>query len=1340
MNIINKLSLFALCTFLSITVSPVRAQTGNGSTTSTKITVKTIHIQSSAGLSEKQLLKVVSQAQGQTLTYEEIVELGTQLTRYCQAHGFPKASTIVPAQNFKNGVVNFQITLSPAANSLPSANKGALAVVPVNIGQTNQNGDSVQQLYARAKWLVSRGRSDLAQDALDKLFSITNNHPAALSLQAQLYLQQDEPAKAQSMIDQLRRNDPDNVDLRRIESLIRSEGKDKGELRRARNLAKEARVLQQKLSQLRNQGREREAAEQLQQRNARYQEAIAIFDKLFPDGFPNDDLALEYWDMVSNLPNGWQNTHDGLSKLANSNPDNMRFRLALAEHELSHPPLVRKNLQIIIDATKIAEHSKQARSVWRRVVLRLSDEPNSLPLLNEYIAAEPDDSGVQVKIDAINQAIAHHQQLMADPNYRLQSEGLELLDKGDLTAAEPLLLQAMEARPTDSEVIGGMGLLRLRQGRHAEAKDYFKQAYQLSTDNKKKWYDLGNVADFWRLMREVREARQAGDFASAKAKANSALRLKRNEPNAYAALGDIETDSGSAETASALYKKALSFDPLNSSALEGLLSLSRRQGMTQAQRFASTLTPAQREVVGQTLSNMEMANLKAQATDSDELLSVLDHIPAERRSNEVWRTWGNEIAQLANSHAEAGRKDEAERVLTEAETLAETNEDANLAIAVAWAKLGNTDHAEKIFAQLKAAKSPTSTRWNLAHADYLTIKHAPELAAELDALRAQTETLLPEEQLRLHDLTTRYYIDTANGFLQSKRYQDGHQTLEKPLTNAPYRVSLLMVKARLFQAEKKYPEASTFYTAILGLNPYDPDGRQGLVESLFANGHDEVALAQLDHWAAHSETENLPNQQQLVDLYLHIDEAERARKLVQSLLAKHPSDPYVIKQAMQVAQHQRQQDDQIAYLRQSISLARGEIPANQDDEDEAATDAAGNTQMGFNRLGSPKKIHRDWQEKKLAALIDRRGNWLSAAADFRNIIGTPGVSQFNIMELPIEFKRRWHPNDEVFIRTDLIRMNAGTLAASNNSFGSMELCQPNCNAALLPQSAQGAGFTAGYINGKLRADVGVTPNNFLVPNYVGGISTRAEIGEQSFDLELSRRPLTGSVLSYAGARDPNSGEIWGGVVASGIRLGTGLGNSEKYSLTATLDAHKLTGKNVASNDRARLMAFYSWYFVNEENQRFALGLSGAYWRHSHNLGEYTFGHGGYFSPLDYRSMGVNLNYGERFPRLSYQVRGGISTSTSITDGAVHFPTRSDLQTQSGLLYTRSSGRGWGYSLQGSVEYQVAQPFFVGGYFAVDRADSYVPNRAGVYLRYSLGQPAAQPVNFPPLPVEPSSQF
>lgn len=968
-----------------------------------------------------------------------------------------------------------------------------------------------------------------------------------------------------------------------------------------------------------------------------------------------------------------------------------------------------------------------------------------------------------------------------------------------------------------------------------------------------------------------------------------------DDPSAIAALAREQADRRQFREAESSYRKALSLDPLNISALSGLIALYRQQGMVaKVQLTIAQLTPAQRSVLGDSLKHIEATMLQDQADlrlakgqddqaikyleqavqvdaddsslhlklarqyvrrgsyamalalldnfltkhpdaqdalyalalyqseqgDSGTALKTLNRIEPSRRSHDALllqqRLTINNLSQNAKSLMQSGRKNDALKMLSDAEAASSGNEDLMLTVALAWAEIGDIRHSRALFEKVKSGHTPPSVNWHLRYATFLVmIESDQELHEELEAI-AGIQDLSPAEKKALDELQESAAVRMADKQILAGNTTLAHQTLAPFLKLKPDQVHLLLAEARVYRAEHQWQAALDIYAHVLKLDRLNRESRSGLIETMTVSGDRVKALQQLDAWAADSTASEVYIGLPLSGMFSDLGEYARAKNLIDSLLVAHPDATYILYDAWKMAQRAGQPDHEIDYLKKLVVAYPPQRNLSGPLRDTASpqkgtqqSPASAYENIGIDEFGSPNKIQRDWKEKKLAALIDRRSDWFSSAADVRYRSGTAGLSEFHSVEIPLEYKTPWHADDEVFFRTDLIKLNAGNADLTNNSFGGLLVLNeassdpalrdyinfllanknllnlyPELNAfcrlhpascaqtvqqaqqgvsSMSQQTAQGMSFTAGYQRDDLSADIGFTPLDFPVTNVVGGIRQKGDLGQYGYSIEVSRRPITSSLLSYAGTKDPVTGEVWGGVVATGGRFGLSLDKGETFGFWSSLGLHSLTGRNVLSNSRLQLMAGGQWRIVNEENRLFSLGLTGMYWHHTQNAGEYTFGHGGYYSPLNYRSLSLPITYAERSPRFSYMLRAAISASQSQMRDAPYFPTDSTMQGLAKYLsfiktaypalypalastyfpnptYSGGSSHGTGQSLKAAWEYQVEPKLFVGGLLSLDRSESYAPNRLLFYMRYSLDHPAAQPVFMPPEPIEPSSQF
>jgi len=785
-----------------------------------------------------------------------------------------------------------------------------------------------------------------------------------------------------------------------------------------------------------------------------------------------------------------------------------------------------------------------------------------------------------------------------------------------------------------------------------------------------------------------------------------------------------QRDRGQLIKAESSYQQALSIDPLNTNAITGLIDLYRQQGnAAKVQLMVAQLTTAQREALGASLKHIEVVLLQDQAAirlskgQTDQAIKYLEQAVQVDADDSALHL---KLADLYASRVELSKG----RLLLEDFLSRHSNDsDALYILALYQSKRGDSGSALKYLNRIDPAK------------------RTPDMTSL-------------QQRLTINNLGR----ETKSLVQAGKKDEAFHLLFEMEAASVGNNEKLLKVAfawaeiGEVSRGRTLFEKVQSGSSSPLEFSGLDNEARGGLVKILEASGKREQALRQLDEWVAAPTGRDIPAGANLANMYADLGEYPRAKKQIDAVLAAHPEATYLLNDAWKIAQHTGHLDDEIVYLKMLV-IAEPTIGKSQDYAENQGSPspamayeyARNNENVGIDEFGSTNKIQRDWKEKKLAALIDRRSRWFSSALDVRNRTGTAGVSEYHSVEIPLEYKTSWHIDDEVFFRTDLIKLNAGRVDPLNTDFGGMLLCQPSCIPAPSEQTAQGLSLTAGYQRNDFILDIGITPRNFPVSNTVGGMQYKGDLGQFGYSIEVSRRPVTASFLSFAGTKDPYSGDIWGGVVTTGGTFGLSLDSGETFGFWSSLGLHNLTGHNVQTNRRLQFMAGEQWRLVNEQNRRLVIGLTGMYWDFSENAGEYSFGHGGYYSPHNYRSLSLPVTYTARSPRFSYMLRAAVSASRSQTRESLFYPTNGAMQAQAAALnitpiYTSGSGGGRGYSLQGACEYQATPRFFAGALLAIDRSDYYAPNRALFYIRYTLDHPGAQPVFLPPEPVKSSSQF
>lgn len=1254
--------------------------------------------------------------------------------------------------------------------------------------------DPVHILLSQARLWESRNRYDLAQEAIAKALRVVPEHPDALALLARIQINEGETEEGRKTIERLRAVQPAHGELPRLKELARVMGRDKHRLQQARRLARGGF------------GQADQAASRLK--------ALEEFRALYPNGPPTSDLALEYWQLMASTSTGRTEARAGLAALVAEHPENPRYRLALAAFDTSRAPV---NLPAVKTLEELADNvtlAREAMSAWRSAMLELDLTESSLPYLARYLKKAPDDDLVRDYQRKVLAAVERQRQLMADPHYRAELEGLALLDKGQVDQAEALLQEAALHRPQDADAWGGLGLVRLRQGRHAEARGYFDRARTLSKDNAGKWIDLERTAHYWGLLREADDASQGGDLKLAEDKLLEATRLSPKDTAAFVDLAKVRHRQGRAEAAEVLYRRVLRQEPGNASALAGLMDLYVQTGRRKlADDMLARLSPAQRKVLGPQLNALQAGLLRQdaealqakgrdrdayallkQAADVDandpwltfaaarlgaklgdaeagiqrfdglmarvpqdaaaryayalylsgldrdrDALAVLEPVePAARNGNVAQlqrRLWIQVQTDRALARAERGRRQHAMTLMGEAEKAVQNSEQASI-VARAWRRMGEPLRGRAVLERRVTQYNTTADRF--AYATYLVDAGFEQDAAEQSAL-LEKAALKGEELATLAELRRDVALARARRQLEAGQ-ADAAAALLMPLldvpTYQPADASALRLDGRVAAAQKDFLRSESRYRSLLALDPLEVSVAEGASEGIFramlGQGRKDDALAEARRWVA-DEGRAVSARVGLAAAVQDVD-ATLAQPLMKDLLDKHPHEPRLLAYAGEQAQKAGSYNEATDYLQRSLLADRSVKLAS-----------AGTAEISAANVGDPRDLESDGRYRRLADLIDTKSAWLSGAMDIRSRAGTDGVSSLESMEIPLEYRKRWEGNRQQVWRVDLVRLNAGDLDLSRTTdaatFGSVRLCQPTCSQGTHAQTAQGASLNWALQGADWRADVGTTPVGFRVVNVIGGWLQKGDVGPFSYSMDLSRRPITSSLLSYAGAQDPNTGRIWGGVVATGARFGLSKDEGGALGFWSSAGLHQLTGQNVEANTRVQLMAGGYWRVINEDNRLLTLGLTAMNWQFSKDWGEYSFGHGGYYSPQAYRSMSIPVTYGERYARLSWVVRGAMAVSRSRFDAADYFPTDGGMQAASGnTQYAASYATGHGYSLQGAFEYQTSPREFVGGRWEIERSDTYTPNRLLLYWRYSLEGAAARPVNFPPEAVYPTSQY
>jgi hypothetical protein len=190
---------------------------------------------------------------------------------------------------------------------------------------------------------------------------------------------------------------------------------------------------------------------------------------------------------------------------------------------------------------------------------------------------------------------------------------------------------------------------------------------------------------------------------------------------------------------------------------------------------------------------------------------------------------------------------------------------------------------------------------------------------------------------------------------------------------------------------------------------------------------------------------------------------------------------------------------------------------------------------------------------------------------------------------------------------------------------------------------------------------------------------------------------------------------------------------------------EITGTRVQDNRFAGARVSASWKFISAPDMHADAGMTVNYWNYQHNLSNYTFGSGGYYSPQSYVSVSTPIEISGDRAGWTYTLRASPSYSVSQVDASAFYPNDPMLQAAaahsalpdgySTPYFSGYHSSGFGFSAYGAAEHQVTDGLVIGFMFNVDRTDYYHPTTVGIYLRHVFGPRTTHTVS-PPRPTRP----
>lgn len=844
---------------------------------------------------------------------------------------------------------------------------------------------------------------------------------------------------------------------------------------------------------------------------------------------------------------------------------------------------------------------------------------------------------------------------------------------------------------------------------------------------------------------------EAGGGAAAIGALQAALKANPDDAELLGAMGQAQARAGHRAAAISWLQKAIQ-------AGQASTQIGKWQSLLQTNRYWLAIDSGDAALKQGDLSGAERQYRSAQAIDSNDSWALigLGDVAQARKNSALARQYWQQALRLDRSNGTAQQRLSnlrIESLLADADTLAQQQQWPQ---AVAKYREAAQARPDDVWLAWRLANALRSSGDNQAGAAVMAamVRQQPQQPAALyaaalwqssgddDAAALATLHRLPTARWdsNMRELADRLAQNQAFGRAEELRARGDEAAAIRLLQQQPASPRRDITLADWALERGDATTALAGYQQVLQQDASNNDAALGRIEALLALQRTTEARAALHSLPDSVAQQSLNSGRRVALAWQNSGDTSKAQQLFSALktraaaVAPSQEKALVLRDAARLERQQRQpvlaQQDYRAAM-----VASGITPALADDN------------ARYTRL-TRTQAQDDWLKRSIrsdaADLYRQQDTTVTLEQDYSRDKGNGGTSDFTAHTTMLQAETPL-ADGRSFVRVDHVQVSAGTFSTTDGShseqFGSCNDANAGGCRRDFTQRDEGTALGVGWHNDRWSADIGTTPLGFTVTNWVGGVSWRTDIDDLGVTFTASRRPISSSLLAYAGARDPatNGGKNWGGVVATGGGIGLSYDRGGAHGVWADLSAHQISGENVADNSRERLMAGYYYKLINSDNQRATIGLNSMLWHYQKDLSDYTFGQGGYYSPQRYFSLAVPLTWRQRTENWSYELGGSVSWSQSTTDAQARYPVNPGFTLASNPSSDSSSGRGFGYTVQALIERRITPHWSLGLAMDIQQAKDYTPSHGLLYVRYSMAGWNGD-MDMPPQPLEPYADF
>lgn len=770
-------------------------------------------------------------------------------------------------------------------------------------------------------------------------------------------------------------------------------------------------------------------------------------------------------------------------------------------------------------------------------------------------------------------------------------------------------------------------------------------------------------------------------------------------------------------------EKSLKFDSDNPWVRLDLARLDLKSGKTRAAKDLMYTMPYS-STNNQANTLFASALFATDLQDWKQAEAFLLKIPAKDRNTEVKNLLKDMVVReqidQAISLSKQGRKIEGLAKLDQVQSKASDNPETLSLLANAYVELDEKNRGLNLMRQVVAQQTPPKTAALLADVSLLLKANEDEEAATVLST-LERRTLSGADRTNFNELLFTYSLRQADQLRATGNLPAAEARLAPLLVQRPNDPLVIASLAAVYQASGKNKQALDLYRQLIQKNPNNIDIQLSaarlavqMKDSEFANARLQAALR-----LAPKDPDVIASVARIYRSEGKNQEAEVLFERSLSLMAATAANPMSQNQALSTKQ----------FTANSVPTLKGSlIPLPASSISVASVDSVADKTVYYQggvATESQRLVMADLNELKQERSAD-----VTLGTQIRSRNGNSGTSKLTDIEAPLEI-RLPAGDGKAIVQVTPVSLNAGSYTPISYGANSTAI---NNTLSQSQTTANGVGVSVGYKTDGIAVDIGTTPIGFTYNNLTGGIKLNGVIDDAktvSYLLNASSRPVTDSLLSFAGMKNNATGTQWGGVMASGGKAGLSkdLGG---YGFYGSAGFYGVNGTNVASNNRREFGVGGYVEVYKRPDSVLTTGLSLNNLAYQQNLSNFTYGQGGYFSPQQYNALTVPVIWAASSEKISYQLRGALGYQSYSQNSSSYFPTNGVLQSTAGNpIYPSQSSSGVAYNLGAGSEYQVAPKVFLGATAQTDNTatGTYHQWGAGVYLRYSF-EPNSGPLAMP----------